>query len=245
MSIATTIDYFFSSWTVVFPCTTNMLAEVTTASADTLSPVPSPKESSQQLRELCLSEHPWNRLRALTLTELAFKVVDPQTFTPFYQSFSASHPPSHCWGTFAPQPGKGRCCLPAIVPHLYGTTSPGRGLPLSMPHTGVQKLMCPYFAFAELQFWAIILICVFTLLGFILLLLLCFLVSGPFAVLPLTWLRRCSAAWGPAGGTFRHIHKKPSGSSTWHAWSCQILLHLLLTLARTCAQEDGEGYLVS
>lgn len=55
-----------------------------------------------------------------------------------------------------------------------------------MPHTGVQKLMCPYFAIAELQFWAIILICVFTLLGFILLLLLCFLVSGPFAVLRLT-----------------------------------------------------------
>lgn len=45
--------------------------------------------------------------------------------------------------------------------------------------------MCPYFAFAELQVWAIVLIGIFTVIGFILLLLLCFLVSGPFTVPPL------------------------------------------------------------
>lgn len=48
-----------------------------------------------------------------------------------------------------------------------------------------KNLMCPYFAFAELQVWAIVLIGIFTVIGFILLLLLCFLVSGPFTVPPL------------------------------------------------------------
>ena len=127
-----------------------MLAKVTTAFADTLSPIPFPKRVQPAAkRELCLSEHPWNRLRALTLTEMAFKAADPQTLTPFYQSFCTSCPSWHCWGMFALQPGKARCCLSAILPHLcavqYFWTLPGQDLPLCIPHTGVQKTDAPLF----------------------------------------------------------------------------------------------------
>lgn len=96
-------------WTVAFPCTTYMPAKVTTAFADTLSPISFPKRVQPAAeRELCLSEHPRNHLRALTLSEVAFKVADPQTLTPFYQSFCTSRPSWHCWGMFALQPGKAR-----------------------------------------------------------------------------------------------------------------------------------------
>lgn len=91
--------------------------------------------------------------------------------------------------------GGARCSLLVILPHLvvqHFWTALGQDLFLSkVKQLHVQnktKLMCSYFASAELQFWAIILICVFALLGFILLLLLCFLVSCPFALIPHFWL---------------------------------------------------------
>uniref|UniRef100_A0A8C3GH47 SEA domain-containing protein n=1 Tax=Cairina moschata TaxID=8855 RepID=A0A8C3GH47_CAIMO len=57
---------------------------------------------------------------------------------------------------------------------------------------------------SELQFWAIILICIFTLLGFVLLLLLCFLI--------VSCLRRKSQLYqvqlGMYGGFFPHLNTR-------------------------------------
>lgn len=220
-----------------------MPAKVTTAFADTLSPIPFPKRvqpAAENFVSLNIPETIWGLWLSLRW-HLKLQILRPSLhFTKVSVHPADLDIAGACLPCSQGRPDAAfqQFCL------IYGPYSTFElcqaQISLSMSHVQEsKKLMCPYFTFAELQSWAIILICIFTLLGFILLLLLCFLVSGPFAVLPLTRLQQWLAIQGAAGGTFRHIHKEPSGTSTWHAreqqMAWQILLQLLPSPSRTCA----------